>query len=246
MWIHIKAVDEEGGLVFESGYMEDGSLVRDKYFNGTFIDDPARAMIKVYEQEILASGYDQSVVAPGNEHFHFILMNEIVKDNRIPPKGYNRAAFTADGAFIIPRDPKDTDYADGQYWDITSYTFEIPDRAKGNIRVTADLMYQTFSREYIEFLKDNDVEHTEKFGGRARNLPAGPYADHQTWGSALYKAWQVSNMGPAVRMQAISTEISRGPSIYAVVGILLGGTILVVIGIFSVALLYRRKRQLNT
>jgi hypothetical protein len=245
MWNHIKAVDGEGRLVFESGYMEEGSLVRDKYFNGTFIDDPERHVIKVYEQEALASDYDATVVSPGDEHFHFILMNEIVKDNRIPPRGYNRAAYRADGAFIIPRDPKDTDYADGQYWDTTSYTLTIPDWAKSEIHITANLMYQTFSKEYIEFLKDNDVEHTEKYGGRARNLPAGPYADFQTWGSALHKSWQNANQGPPVVMQTISADVSLGRSIYAMVGIVLAVVVVVGSGIFGVALLYRKGRHGN-
>jgi hypothetical protein len=113
MWLHIKAVDEAGTVIFESGYMKDGYLVRDKYrANGKIVDDPDKNMIKVYEMEAVADGYDESVIAKGNEHFHFILMNRIVKDNRIPPKGFNKEAFTADGAFIIPHDSKDTDYAD--------------------------------------------------------------------------------------------------------------------------------------
>jgi hypothetical protein len=243
MWIHIKATDGEDRLVFESGFMEKGSLVRDKYFNGTYIEDPEISMIKIYEQEALASDYDPTVVSPGNEHFHFMLMNKIVKDNRIPPRGYNKAAYAADGAFIMPRHPKDTEYADGQYWDITSYTFTIPEWAKDKIRVTADLMYQTFSKKYIEFLRDNDVEQTEKFGGRSRNMPAGPYAEYQTWGSALHQSWQAANMGPPVTMQAISTEFYFGMSRFAMIGIFLSAAVFVMTGTFGAVHVYRKLKQ---
>lgn len=215
MWLHVKATDDVGKVIFESGYLDDGYLVRDKYsLNGKIVDDPVKTMIKVYEVEAIADGYDESVVAKGNEHFHFILMNKIVKDNRIPPKGFNKKAYTADGAFIIPHDPKDTDYADGQYWDITPYTFTVPEGKNGKISVTATLNYQTFSREYIEFLKNNDVELTEQCGGRARNLPIiGSYdgADCDnfgTWGLTLYDLWEKAKMGPPVIMQESSIEIS--------------------------------------
>jgi hypothetical protein len=215
MWLHIRATDDAGKVIFESGYMEDGYLVRDKYrAHGKVVDDPDKNMIKVYEMEVIADGYDKSVIAKGNEHFHFMLMNKIIKDNRIPPKGFNKEAYTADGAFIIPHDPKDNDYADGQDWDITPYTFTVPEGKQGKISVTATLNYQTFSREYLEFLKKNDVELTKECGGRARNLPIlGSYdgADcdnYGTWGLTLYDLWEKADMGPPVIVQESSIEIS--------------------------------------
>ena len=48
----------------------------------------------------------------------------IVKDNRIPPKGFNKAAYQADGAFIVP---VKIPMRDGQNWDETAYTFDIPE-----------------------------------------------------------------------------------------------------------------------
>lgn len=99
MWIHIKAVDAGGAVVYEDGVLTaDGSLAR-------------TADTKVCEQEILAEGYHFI----DDNHFHFVLMNNIVKDNRIPPAGYNRAAYQRDGSFIIPGDARDSDYADGQW-----------------------------------------------------------------------------------------------------------------------------------
>jgi hypothetical protein len=134
-------------------------------------------------------------------------MNSIEKDNRIPPRGFNKDAYQADGAFIIPHDPKDTDYPSGQNWDVTPYTFTVPAAIVGKLHITARLQYQTFNREYMEFLDETDMEDTQETGGRARNLPAGLYEDFPTWGSALYQLWQNSDNGRPVEMGSVSADI---------------------------------------
>ncbi len=203
MWIHIRAVDALGIVLFEDGILgADGALIR-------------TPESKVYEHIALAQGFPfldedgSGEVEHHEQEFHFILLNFIEKDNRIPPKGFNKAAYTADGAFIIPRDPKDTDYPDGQNWDITPYTFTIPFNSLGPVEVTARLRYQTFNREYMEFLRDHDVEPTESLGGRARDLPAdGQYADLTTWGEALFQIWEDTGQGPPVEMGQAQVTIS--------------------------------------
>ncbi len=226
MWIHIKAVDDSGKVIFESGYLKDSKLVRDEYIqNGNPVPDPDKKMIKVYEQVALAEGYDTFNLGSYNildankdgyvnhteKEFHFVLMNYIEKDNRIPPKGYNKRAYAADGAFIIPHDPKDTDYNDGQNWDKTPYTFTIPTDVKGKISVTATLKYQTFNREYIDFLATTDMEKTVKFGGRNRNIPDGAgtyYGNNPTWGTALHQLWQDAGKGSPVNMSTAIININ--------------------------------------
>jgi hypothetical protein len=196
MWLHIRAVDGSGRVVFEDGVLDAaGALVR-------------TPETKVYEIVPLAEGYPPSVldadgdgvVSREEKLFHAILFNCVEKDNRIPPRGFKREAYMADGAFIVPRDPKDNDYADGQNWDITPYTFTVPATAKGRLTVTAILEYQSLSKEFIEFQRVNDTEKTQAFGGRARNLPKGEYGGFQTWGSALYQLWKDTGMGPPVVM----------------------------------------------
>ena len=110
----------------------------------------------------------------------------------------------ADGAFIVPSDT----YADRQNWDETEYSFLIPEDVEGNVKVVATLYYQTFNKEYIDFLKANDKELTEKDGGRARNLPTGgQYADSPTWGDALQKIWKRVGKGRPVKMKTAKFEI---------------------------------------
>ena len=141
-----------------------------------------------------------------------MLMNYIEKDNRIPPRGFNKAAYMADGAFIIPHDMNQNDYADGQNWDTTTYTFPVPPGTE-IASVTAELKYQTFNNLYIDFLAEMDRELTEHFGGRARNIPcsdrniydgSNEFCGYQTWGDVLAKIWTDANMGNPVLMTTTS------------------------------------------
>lgn len=208
MWIRLKAVDSKGNVLFEDGVIDSsGKLVR-------------TANTKVYEQIVLAKGYENfklnnysiidadkdGTVSHYEKEFHFVLMNYIEKDNRIPPLGFNKDAYMADGAFIVPFDAKDTDYPSGQNWDVTTYTIPLAG-ARGSITVTAELKYQTFNKEYIEFLDTMDTEKTEEFGGRARNVPCNTgsmYCGYQTWGDVLRQIWMDTGKGPAVLMNTAS------------------------------------------
>ena len=133
MWINLRAYDGSGNLVYESGRYdgEENRLTRD-------------ADAKVYE---VKQGISEELAAlvgePAGASFHFLLNNEVVKDNRIPPRGYTQAAFDAPGLR-----PVGATYVDGQHWDETTYA--LPPDAE---RVRATLTYQTASQEYVEFLQ---------------------------------------------------------------------------------------------
>ena len=73
-----------------------------------------------------------------------MLGNTVIKDNRIPPKGYVQADYNQAGLR-----PVGTSYIDGQNWDETTYQLPL-----STARVVAVLYYQTASKEYIEFLRD--------------------------------------------------------------------------------------------
>jgi uncharacterized repeat protein (TIGR01451 family) len=135
IWLNLKAYAENGVLVYESG-----------------VYDPATAMlaedaaVKIYEsKQGITPELAAEVNLPAGESFHFVLNNTVIKDNRIPPRGYTQAAFDQPGLR-----PVGATYANGQYWDDTTYT--LPATAE---RVTAILYYQTSSKEYIDFLRTN-------------------------------------------------------------------------------------------
>ena len=73
---------------------------------------------------------------------HMSLADVVVKDNRIPPRGFTNAAYEAVGAGAVQ-----STYADGQHW--ADVPFSIPN---GATHVKVRLLYQTVTREYIEAL----------------------------------------------------------------------------------------------
>ena len=133
LWLNLKAYDARGGLIYESGAYNptSGTLTKD--------DD-----IEVYEaKQGLTPELAALVGWPAGESFHFVLNNTVIKDNRIPPRGYTQAAFDRPGLR-----PIGATYSDGQYWDDTIYT--LPDETEA---VSVTLYYQTASKEYVDFLR---------------------------------------------------------------------------------------------
>lgn len=137
--------------------------------------DLTTADTKVYEQTL---GLDAFMAAqtglPQGDSFHLIFVNQVTKDNRIPPRGFTNAAFNASQAGHV-----NYAYADGQHWDDTRYC--IPPGATSAV-VTVN--YQTSSREYIEFLRDAtapDPRGTDLFNawaavGRSAPVPMDTFA----------------------------------------------------------------------
>lgn len=134
MWINVEAYDADGQSVFESGDYDDET--------GTLELDAAA---RIYE---VKPGISHRLAAAlgveAGPSFHFALGDTIWKDNRIPPRGFDNAAFTAAQCA-----PVGHDYADGQHHDLAVYSLPA-----GAVHAEVTLYYQSTSREYIEFLRD--------------------------------------------------------------------------------------------
>lgn len=133
MWLQVKAFDGNDQVVYASGIPQEGG-----------IQDP----VKVYEiKQGISAAQAAAIGRPEleGEGFHFILNNQVFKDNRIPPRGFTNVAF--EGRFM---QPVAYSYPDGQYWDTTDYT--LPAEA---VEVEVTLFYQTASGEYLDFLEAN-------------------------------------------------------------------------------------------
>lgn len=149
LWLNVKAFDASGALLREFGAYN--------FDTAELIEGDT----KVYEIRL---GID------GVESFHFVLNNSVVKDNRIPPRGFNNYWFAA-----IQSPPVGYSYADGQYWDDTQYS--LPPETAG---VVATLYYQTVRKEYVEFLRDEN--HTNN------------------WGQVFYDLWAANGKSVPVAM----------------------------------------------
>jgi|GEM_PF-1167406 len=159
IWINVKAFNSLTGQTYESGGYDLSTGILNK--NGA----------KIYEVKPgLSPGLASAVGLPAGESFHFVLNDTIYEDNRIPPRGFTNASFTA-----IQSPPVGYAYADGQYWDITEYSVPFyPD----SVEVT--LYYQTTSKEYVTFLRDENVT--------------------DNWGQVLYNLWDANGKSTPVVM----------------------------------------------
>ncbi|MCA9947304.1 MAG: hypothetical protein KC449_27685, partial [Anaerolineales bacterium] len=140
MWLQVAAYDANGSLIYSSGAYDSAT--------GTLTQD---SDLQLYQAKhgISVDLAAQLGVSAG-ESFHFMLNNEILQDNRIPPRGYAFAAFaTAGAAPYTNGSPDPSRYADGQYWDTVSYTLPTePDL------IIVRLLHQVASQEYVQFLRD--------------------------------------------------------------------------------------------
>jgi len=138
IWLNVKAYDDAMQQVYESGAY-DGAT-------GVLTHD---ADLKIYEikpgrSERLAAALGVS----SGPSFNFALNDTVYSDNRIPPRGFTNAGFTT-----VQSPPVAYSYDDGQYWDETTYGLPV---AATSAVVT--LYYQTTSKAFIEFLRDNDPD----------------------------------------------------------------------------------------
>jgi hypothetical protein len=140
MWINVRFLGPSGNLVAERGAYDSTTAAL------------TTADTKIYEAKM---GLDAAAAAasgaPQGVGFHFILNNVRMFDDRIPPRGFTNAGFAS-----VQADPVAYTYADGQYWDDTD--FSVP---AGAVTAEVRVFHQTTTKEYIEFLRDQNTTTTE-------------------------------------------------------------------------------------
>lgn len=167
IWLHVRAVDAAGQQVFESGAYDAGT--------GTLTDDPE---LKVYEVHLgLSPAVAQAVGLPSGPSFHFALNDTVYFDDRIPPRGFTNAGFA-----VVQAAPVGHAYADSQNWDDTHYALPM-----SSDTVTVTLYYQTLSKEYVEFLRDENVTNTA--------------------GTDLYDAWAANGRSAPIVMERVTMPV---------------------------------------
>jgi hypothetical protein len=144
MWINLSAFDIDDNLIYESGAYDTATAILD--MDGTKIYEAKLGM----SEAVATAASDETKTYTAGESFHFVLNNMIVKDNRIPPRGFTNANFEA-----IQSAPVGYTYDDGAYSDITEYY--LPE---DTYRINVKLLYQTTSKEYVEFLRDENTTDT--------------------------------------------------------------------------------------
>jgi hypothetical protein len=165
-WVHVQMFDASGAVTAEYGHYDDVEAELDEYSTEVY-----EMLVGLSEEAAKLTGLPAGLTG------HMSLADTIVKDNRIPPRGFNNATFAAGGAPTVAHS-----YADGQYWDDT--WFAIPN---GTTSVEAEVYYQNLPRHYIEHLRDANV------------------TNH--WGDTLYSLWNTSGRGEPIAMDSDSMKV---------------------------------------
>jgi hypothetical protein len=167
-WLEVKVSDPEGNVLLHSGAydVEQGRRLQD-------------AQLRRYEVAMADDGQ------PG---LHFVLQNELLEDTRIPPRGFRA---TPDTAPLGRQYPALDDGVEPvlAHWDDAPYTVDLPETNLGPLLLEAQLLYQTVSREYVEFLRDEN--HTDDSGER------------------MFELWEQHGGAPPSVMTRIEVEIGR-------------------------------------
>ena len=163
-WLEVKLIDSQGVALYSSGGYDLDTATRS--------EDPD---LHTYEAK-LASG--------GVEGFHFVTTDEVLQDNRIPPRGFRPTPATQP----VGREYQALEDGSLAHWDDVVYNIDIPDAALlGSGTLIVNLWYQTTSREYIEFLRDENVTDNR--------------------GQELYDLWLQYDRAPPVAMASVTLDI---------------------------------------
>jgi hypothetical protein len=159
VWVNVQFLNGAGEIIREYGRYDDASAELDE------------ASTRVYEMAVGLSGDAAALTGlPAGRTAHMALADTIVKDNRIPPRGFAAGTFAQAGAPVVG-----AAYADGQYWD--DVRFAVP---AGAASARARVYYQNTPREYIEHLRD--ANHTDN------------------WGQTLHALWEQTGRGAPIEM----------------------------------------------
>jgi len=216
MFVNIRAYDSANRLLYEVNPY-DYTVGTLKGLPATYSpNSPALGSNEAYVDALVYEMQPTSALTGESKTFHFALATGRYKDNRIPPKGFR--ITEAGGRLSVPVsngvDRPDlftsAEYTGG--YDDVSLT--IPKNAS---YVEIKLYYQTTSREYIEFLRD-------EINGSGRLTLASPtpsgeptayivqsdpfFSKLKAWGNTIWQLWQnnmnVDGAKPILMTQAVA------------------------------------------
>ncbi|MWJ29146.1 hypothetical protein GPM19_13235 [Halomonas sp. ZH2S] len=157
-WIHLQVRDASGELVFESGrFTDDGAIVgNDNDLDATRYE-PHYQLIEHPEQ---VQVYEAIMATPNQEVTTGLLSAvSFIKDNRLLPRGFNKATAGADIA-VQGRASEDDDFAGGQ--DRVRYRVAVSPN-DGPFQVEAQLWYQPIAYRWAQNLAAYDAQETNRF-----------------------------------------------------------------------------------
>lgn len=188
MFVNIRAFSG-GNLVYEVNPYDYTIGTLKGLPSGYSLSSPPLGQGETYVDELVYEMHPTSTITGEESTFHFALATGRHKDNRIPPKGFRIADAAARLCEPVWHGQPAPDYFTsaeyaGGYDEVS---LAIPRTADA---VQVSLYYQSTSREYIEFLRD-------EINGTRQTLPSSAYiaqtdpffAKLKAWGNAIWQLW---------------------------------------------------------
>jgi len=160
------------------------------------INSPALNDWEAYRDDLVYEVHQSSDLLGVDETFHMALATRRYKDNRIPPRGFRMDEASARLCEPVWHGTSDTNYftaaeCAGGYDEVT---VSLP---SGTERIEAVLYYQTTSREFIEFLRDEingdggSLTSPGAGGDPAYLAQTDPFfSGMAAWGDTIWQLWE--------------------------------------------------------
>jgi len=196
MWVNVRAY-AGGSLIYEVNPYDDSVGTLKGLETGS---SPELGPNEAYVDALVYEMHPSSSLTGEAHSFHFVLGDGRSKDNRIPPKGFDKDAATDRHSQPVnpvthlgdPNYFTEAEYAGG--FDAQSLTI-----AAGADFVEVTLYYQGTSREYIEFLRD-EINGTGNRTLASPTLSGEPqayvvqtdpfFAQLRAWGDTIWDMWR--------------------------------------------------------
>ena len=158
VWLHLTVRDRENQLVFGSGEITPSGLIRGND------NDADAARVEPHHVEIRSEDQVQiyeSVMRDVNGNITTGLLRAVgyAKDNRLLPRGFDKATAVPDIA-VIGAAREDRDFTDEG--DRVRYVVDTAGRA-GPFRIDVELRYQPIAFRWAQNLRDYNADETRRF-----------------------------------------------------------------------------------
>jgi mono/diheme cytochrome c family protein len=168
-WLRFSVRDAAGQVVFESGgFNPDGSIVgNDNDLDPTdyephYLAIVGQGQVQIYEAVLRDSEGDLTTT--------LLRAAGYLKDNRIPPAGYQKGAPYPDIA-VRGRAFEDEDFLGGG--DRIQYAVDLGE-AKGPFTITVELLYQSVGYRWVENLRQHEAPEVARFLRYYQAVPNEP------------------------------------------------------------------------
>jgi hypothetical protein len=166
-WLHVVVQDVKGNIVFESGGYDENGIINGNInevdasrFEPHYLKINQPDQVQIYES--IMGDVDGKVTT------HLLSAARYIKDNRILPAGFNKAAAPKEIA-VIGDALKDVDFASGG--DQIVYEFAAE---PGEYKIVVELLYQSLGFQWAEKLNQPNNPEGQRFLGMVKAQPALP------------------------------------------------------------------------